>query len=132
MQLYYYCKTLHKSNAYIELKIKNCAKYYCDNKNIFNVCLQCVNSRFTSKQYWTRNNKCVLHYYWQQSSWENCFNSSEHLRAKENKEKLETKKTSQLLTFLAVMKIICAFSNKILKQKYFLRIIKNKNRNYTF
>ena len=63
-------------------------------------------------------------YYWQQSSWENCFNSSEHLRAKENKEKLETKKTSQLLTFLAVMKIICVFSNKILKQKYFLRAIK--------
>jgi hypothetical protein len=58
--------------------------------------------------------------------------SNKHLRTKENKEKLETKKTSQLLTFLAVIKTICVFSNKILKQKYFLRIIKNKNRNYTF
>jgi hypothetical protein len=50
--------------------------------------------------------------------------SNKHLRTKENKEMLETKKTSQLLTFLAVMKIICVFSNKILKQKHFLRIKK--------
>jgi hypothetical protein len=52
--------------------------------------------------------------------------SNKHLRTKENKEKLETKKTSQMLNFLAVMKIICVFSNKILKQKYFFRVIKIK------